>query len=630
MKIFREVFFIVLGALAVAGIVGFVLTAHPPKTANPGRGQQPPEEEQEGRIDQRPLEMARALAAVASTPEEQQLAQDAARAADREVDLAFASALRAASQQPPPKREQAIEERVRKAQNEIKESQARIKQLTAKSAEAQGKSSLAPQVAFAQARLDLAQNELADAQEDQARAGGGAYGQIERLWQEHQATEHANGATRPSPVSFQASSELSARSLISRWGAWSGLATKSVEVAQAQEYVLNQRALLTRQHDALEEQVASVESQQPPPPAIGGRKAAREKPSEPSNQVTPASLSTLRQLSQDESNLASLDQRIQDLGSLAILYAQWTSLVSVRSRAALHRLIRSALWVILTLLVVSLICRLIDRFFDRINLERKQRMTLRGVLRFIVQALGALVILLVVFGSPSHMSTVIGLVGAGMAVALKDFVVAFCGWFVLMGRNGVRVGDWVEISGVRGEVVEIGLLRTVLLETGNWTEAGHPTGRQVAFLNSYAVEGYYFNFSTSSQWMWDEMPVLIPSHDDPYPTIEKIQDLVVKETQENTRKAEEEWQRVAQRCGAKSFSVEPDINVKPIETGVQLIVRYIVRASERYEVRFRLSHAIVKLLHPSESPPAAGLLAEATGPEIPPMEADAASTFAKP
>ena len=63
----------------------------------------------------------------------------------------------------------------------------------------------------------------------------------------------------------------------------------------------------------------------------------------------------------------------------------------------------------------------------------------------------------------------------------------------------------VEIDGVGGEVVELGLFRTWLLETGNWTAHGHPTGRRVSFLNGYAIRGKYFNFSTVGQWMWDEI-----------------------------------------------------------------------------------------------------------------------------
>jgi hypothetical protein len=131
-----------------------------------------------------------------------------------------------------------------------------------------------------------------------------------------------------------------------------------------------------------------------------------------------------------------------------------------------------------------------------------------------------LVIIFVLFGIPNQTPTIIGLAGAGLTVALKDFIVGFVGWFVLMGKNGLRVGDWVEINGVVGEVVEIGLLRTVLLETGNWADSGHPTGRKVAFVNSFAIEGHFFNFSTSGQWLWDEVQLMIPPGRDPHTVIE--------------------------------------------------------------------------------------------------------------
>ena len=195
------------------------------------------------------------------------------------------------------------------------------------------------------------------------------------------------------------------------------------------------------------------------------------------------------------------------------------------------------------------------------------------------------------------MPTIIGLAGAGLTVALKDFIVAFFGWFALMGRNGLRVGDWVEINGVVGEVVEVGLLRTVLLETGNWTDAGHPTGRKVAFVNSFAIEGHFFNFSTSGQWLWDELQILVPSSQDPYAVIDMIQKLVVSETEVNARMAEDEWKRSVTRQRIPAVSAAPAINLRPTNSGTEVHVRYITRANERYATRTRLYQEIVRMLH---------------------------------
>lgn len=180
---------------------------------------------------------------------------------------------------------------------------------------------------------------------------------------------------------------------------------------------------------------------------------------------------------------------------------------------------------------------------------------------------------------------------------MKDFIVAFFGWFVLMGRNGIRVGDWVEIEGVGGEVVEIGLLKTVLLETGNWADAGHPTGRRVSFVNSFAIEGHYFNFSTSGQWMWDELELLIPADQDPYAVIDGLQKLVGKDTEANVKEAEEEWQHATTRYHVQAFSATPAVNVRPSGSSVEVRVRYITRAYERHETRKRLYEAVVALMH---------------------------------
>ena len=201
------------------------------------------------------------------------------------------------------------------------------------------------------------------------------------------------------------------------------------------------------------------------------------------------------------------------------------------------------------------------------------------------------------FGVPAQTTTILGLAGAGLTVALKDFIVAFFGWFILMGRNGIRVGDWVEIRGVGGEVVEIGLLRTVLLETGSWSDAGHPTGRRVAFVNSFAIEGHFFNFTTSGQWMWDELRIPIPSGQDPYPIIDGVQKLVEQQTEANARLAEQELKRAAARYRVQGFSVVPGLNVVPTANGIEIRARYITRASERHEARLRMNQAVVELMH---------------------------------
>lgn len=614
MKLHRSASVLALAALICAAIIGLILTARAPKP--PARGNARLEDLT---VDQRPLETAQALAPLASTDEERRYAADAARIADHEVDLAFAAALHAASEEQPAKKDAAMEKRVSSAQARVKQLQAAVKDLAAQAAKAKGQdlAGLQQQQTLAEARLDLAQDELADAQQDMARASGDEYSRIQRAWQQHEQTQHGHNAT--SAPAAAAGSSLSPGSLIARWTYWSGLGSEAAKIVQARAAVLAKQQVLTGRHNALEKSVADMQDQkqaldqqssnlsaslEAKPGAARSREPAeaREKLRAQQSQIAAETLMLVHAMSADELSMAAFDRRIQDLQSLAAVYAQWESSAALRARAALHRLIRSVLWILVALLVALVAGRVATRVFEEMHLERKQRATLHGVAQFVIQALAALVILLVLFGSPNHVFTVLGLAGAGLTVALKDFVVAFCGWFVLMGKNGIHVGDWVEINGVRGEVTEIGLLRTQLLETGNWTEAGHPTGRHVAFLNSFAVEGYFFIFSTAGQWMWDEVPVMIPKADDPYPIIREVRRVVEKETEESAREAEQEWRRAAHHSGFRSFPAKPEINMTPSDSGVKLVVRYMTKAAERYEVRSRLSHALVKLFHQGEAP----------------------------
>jgi small-conductance mechanosensitive channel len=320
------------------------------------------------------------------------------------------------------------------------------------------------------------------------------------------------------------------------------------------------------------------------------------------NDQESSAVSLLRELTEDKKNLGDLGRRVDTEQQLAAIYGDWITFVGVREKSFLHGIFVSLFFALLIALCVLLANYGVQRFFAEVAAERRQLRTAQTLVLFLVQGVGILLILLVIFGVPSNLATVLALAGAGVTVAMKDFIVGFFGWFVLMGKNGIRAGDWVEINGVGGEVLTVGLLHTVILETGNWTDAGHPTGRKVSFVNSFAIEGHYFNFSTAGQWLWDEIEVQIPEDADPYVTAEAIQKIAADETAANAGQAETEWRRVAHTN--RTFSAAPSMNIRPTGGGVQVALRYITRAGDRHEVRARIYRALVELLHKKKIPDA--------------------------
>jgi small-conductance mechanosensitive channel len=256
-------------------------------------------------------------------------------------------------------------------------------------------------------------------------------------------------------------------------------------------------------------------------------------------------------------------------------------------------------------LLLLFIDQWLERLVGRMKLDRRQVETLRSVARVALQIIGVLIILLLLIGLPTQLGTMLGIVGAGLTVALKDFIVAFLGWLVLMGKNGMRLGDWVEINGVSGEVIELGMFHTVLLETGNWTDAGHPTGRRVTFTNSFAISGHYFNFSTSGQWLWDEVLVLVPYERDPSPIADTLYKEVVNATTDSSKQAEQEWKSSAPTRRGAPISGTPGLSIRPAVGGVEVAVRYVTRASDRFNIRARLYKTAVSILGQSAQPRAA-------------------------
>jgi small-conductance mechanosensitive channel len=555
-------------------------------------------------VDQTPLQTARRLAALAFTADEKQIAQEALRLADQEVDVAFDDAIRQATEHPPQlsAAAQKLSQRLQQAEDAVKAEQQTVDRLTKELASApeRQQDSLSQQLALAKAELEVDEDELADAKGDLAREGGGTAAKLQRLLAEHEATQHEGDSVRPQAA--LSGSDYLAGTLGTQIRAWATQRDKLRQIATARRQSLEDAAALKSEHDNL---AAHVEAETPKKKSQRQQATAQLQSAasgEDARQAARNALASLKQLASDQKTLAALDRRVENHTDLAANYAAWASLLASYQRATVHDMLKSALWILLILLAVYLVNRAVDHYLSDPESGRRRLVTLRAVIRFATQFLGLLAVLFLIFGVPSQIGTIIGLAGAGLTVALKDFIVGFFGWFVLMGRNGIHVGDWVEINGVAGEVVEIGLLKTVLMETGNWTDTGHPTGRKVSFVNSFAIEGHFFNFSTAGQWLWDELQVLVPSSENPYPLVEAIQKMVLDETKADARMAEEEWQKAAGRNRVRLFTADPAISLRTTALGLEIRVRYVTRAHLRYALRTKLYEKVVGLMHGRPEP----------------------------
>jgi small-conductance mechanosensitive channel len=612
MKASERALLIGLLSLLVAAAAGLLLTRPlPPAGAAGAESAARRAAQNRTVVDQSPLETAEQLATSAGTAQERQFARIAVGLADHEVDLAFTQALRDAVTHPPPLSPRALQMavRVRNLEAAVASDKNETARLTAQAAHASvaRQEQLSMQLGLAQAQAGLDADELTDAQGDLARAGGDPQGDIRRVMAEHESSEaHTSsnasgsaGAAEPVPL-FASLPIAPAHTIAALVSSWNQIGNTEKQLRQAQQNALALAAALTHDHEQLE---AEVTREKPQLSALN-RQAAQAlsgKGQQDAQAAASEALQSARNLTQDQQQLAGFDERIEAMQHVATVYGRWTDEVAARRRATLHELLWSVALALLIALAAVAGEILLSRMFARIEPERKRLRTLRGVVRFSVRAGALLIILLVIFGAPSQLATVLALAGAGLAVALQDFIMGFFGWFVLFGRNGIRVGDWVEIDGISGEVLEVDLFRTTLLETGDWSDASHPTGRRVSFNNRFAIEGHYFNFSTTGRWFWDELQVTVPFGTDPFSLAEDIRKLATRETEVNARQAQQDWQRVS-GAHQERFSAAPVVAVRPDPQGAVISVRYLSRADERYTLSAALYRQIVEMLQARRIP----------------------------
>ena len=533
-----------------------------------------------GVVDQRPWQTAASLAALAQSAEERKLARDAERLADHEVDQAFSQSMRQASLTHPTLtgKALALQQRVNELQETVKNDEARVASLSAGASTKSGAVPNASDLEIAKAQLGLDKAELADSIEDLARENGDQRVKLQQELAARQAAmkRYRDNASKDDGQTAVASAEQY-KTLAQQLSTWRSLHRRRALIVQAEQLARADVAALTGDEERLKTEAAGL-----------GAKAHGESGSE--------RIERLQRVSAQQNILSILHDRLGAQQQLVALYGRWVEQVELQQKIVIHLILQSLAWLAAICILVTLAGWGIQLALERIIHDPRQKQTLNTVSNLGTQLVGLLLILLIIFGVPRQMPTILGLVTAGLTVVFQDFILAFCGWFVLMGPNGVRVRDWVEIDGVGGEVVQLGLFRTWLLETGNWTAHGHPTGRRVSFLNGYAIRGKYFNFSTVGQWMWDEIKVSVPPGASIHPLLKGIYEATVKTTKADAKMAETEWKRVTHEEGSPQFSAMPSVNLRPAGAGVDIVIRYITRAGVRVETRNHLFAIIVDLM----------------------------------
>lgn len=173
--------------------------------------------------------------------------------------------------------------------------------------------------------------------------------------------------------------------------------------------------------------------------------------------------------------------------------------------------ILSSLVVILFLWAIS---QLLLRIIQKRNISEVSQYHWRKTILYSVRGIGVLVLAQIWVEAFGSVATFLGLVSAGIAIALKDPLSDLAGWLFLIWRKPFIVGDRVEMDGYAGDVIDIRLFQYTIIEIGNWVEGDQSTGRMVHIPNAKIFTTELVNYSREFEYIWYELPVLVTFESD--------------------------------------------------------------------------------------------------------------------
>jgi len=251
----------------------------------------------------------------------------------------------------------------------------------------------------------------------------------------------------------------------------------------------------------------------------------------------------------------------------------------------------------LTALVVTIAYLVFSVIVGMIIVRRIQDMKARYTAVKIVSLLS--VVFMLVLGlriwvaDPSSLLITYGIIGAGIAFALQDVFKNVVGGVLIIVSGYYRVGERIAIDGRIGDVMDIGILDTTLMEIRGWVGGDQPSGRLLAIPNGLVLNHSFINYTRDHSFLWDEISIPLTYESDWRRAREIVLSILSRETDAMTAQAELEIERIGQRYYLPRKVVEPSVYIALTDNWITLDARYVTDARTRRILRSRLSELIL-------------------------------------
>lgn len=230
--------------------------------------------------------------------------------------------------------------------------------------------------------------------------------------------------------------------------------------------------------------------------------------------------------------------------------------------------------------------------------DARRRRQILLIRRFIVGGMVTVLLVMGVVSDLSSLATMMGFITAGIAVALQSVILSVAAYFFLIGRYGVKVGDRVTLSGVTGEVIDIGLVRVYLMELAGTGADLYPTGRVVVFANSalFSASTPLYKQIPGTDFTWHELQADLTAEADPPQVRDQLLAAVMSVYNEYKGGLEEQHSSVQRLIDIRLEMPAPSASLRLAETGVEAVIRYPVDIQRSTEIDAKVTERVLEAM----------------------------------
>lgn len=252
------------------------------------------------------------------------------------------------------------------------------------------------------------------------------------------------------------------------------------------------------------------------------------------------------------------------------------------------------LWTLVAFALLYIIKRAIQHLVSRYISETHRQYRTSKLIGRLTTVLSVVAVIMIWSPQRADVFTLLTLIGAGLAISMREALLSMLGWLHLIVRTPYKNGDRIEVRGIQGDVVDVRLLHTTLMEIGGWVDADQSTGRLVHIPNHWVFLDGVYNYTLGFNYIWNELPFTVTFRSDWQRAQEQILDIANETVKSVEEQASRQIQQTAQEYLVHYSILTPYVYVNVVENGIRLTLRYLCEPRKRRGTAHALTVQILK------------------------------------